>query len=109
MLYSVVATSILGTYGIDTKPLITGIGISGFVVGFALKEIATKYVPPLIRLDASSVMTDCAKYQIESAHFFKLKKTPSISSYSPHTHSTLSGILLVVQRPFKTGWKIKVI
>lgn len=42
MLYSVVVTSVLGTFGIDTKPLITGIGISGFVVGFALKEIATK-------------------------------------------------------------------
>ncbi len=42
MVYSVVVTSVLGTWGIDTKPLITGIGISGFVVGFALKEIATK-------------------------------------------------------------------
>lgn len=63
MVYSVIITSVLGTLGIDTKPLITGIGISGFVVGFALKEIAT---------------------------------------------NTLAGILLVVQRPFRTGWKIKV-
>lgn len=63
MLYSVLVTSVLGTFGIDTKPFITGMGISGFVVGFTLKEVAT---------------------------------------------NTLSGILLVVQHPFKTGWKIKV-
>ena len=42
LVYSVLLTSVLGTFGIDTKPLIAGIGISGFVVGFALKEIATK-------------------------------------------------------------------
>lgn len=31
-----------------------------------------------------------------------------MSIQSHPNHSTLSGILLVLQRPFKTGWKIKV-
>ncbi len=61
--YSLIITSVLGTIGLDTKPIIAGLGVSGFIVGFALKEIAT---------------------------------------------NVLSGILLVFQRPFKTGWKIKV-
>ncbi|TFJ87131.1 hypothetical protein NSK_001465 [Nannochloropsis salina CCMP1776] len=63
VIISMIITSILGTLGLDTKPIIAGLGVSGFIVGFALKEIAT---------------------------------------------NVLSGILLVFQRPFKTGWKIRV-
>lgn len=61
--YSLIITTVLGTIGFDTKPLIAGLGVSGFIVGFALKEIAT---------------------------------------------NMLSGVLLIFQRPIKTGWKIKV-
>ena len=43
-IYSLAGMTALGTIGIDTSPLLTGIGITGFTVGFALKEIATNFL-----------------------------------------------------------------
>lgn len=43
-IYSVALVSTLGTIGVDTKPLVTGLGITGFTIGFALKEIATNFI-----------------------------------------------------------------
>lgn len=37
--YTLGLTSALGTLGIDTKPLVAGISVSGFVIGFTLKEV----------------------------------------------------------------------
>ena len=62
-IYSFVAVSALGTLGVDTNPIITGLGITGFTIGFALKDIATNF---------------------------------------------LSGLMLMTQKPFKTGDKVKV-
>lgn len=42
--YTMVGVSVLGTLGVDTKPVIAGIGITGFTLGFALKEIATNFL-----------------------------------------------------------------
>ncbi|CAF0755200.1 unnamed protein product [Didymodactylos carnosus] len=43
-IYSFVGVTLLGTAGLDTKPLIAGLGITGFTVGFALKEVATNFL-----------------------------------------------------------------
>ena len=43
-IYTVGAVTVLGTLGVDTKPIITGIGVTGFTLGFALKEIATNFL-----------------------------------------------------------------
>ena len=43
-LYTLTAVTVLGTIGVDTKPLIAGIGVTGFTIGFALKEIATNFL-----------------------------------------------------------------
>lgn len=43
-IYSLAAMTTLGTIGIDTTPLLTGIGITGFTIGFALKEVATNFL-----------------------------------------------------------------
>ena len=61
--YSMLTMSALGTLGVDTAPLLTGIGVTGFTIGFALKEIATNF---------------------------------------------LSGVLLVINRPFRKGQHLKV-
>ncbi len=42
--YGLASMTALGTIGIDTTPLLTGIGITGFTIGFALKEIATNFL-----------------------------------------------------------------
>lgn len=63
-IFSLVGMSALGTLGVDTAPLLTGIGVTGFTVGFALKEIATNF---------------------------------------------LSGMLLVISRPFRKGQHLKVL
>lgn len=47
-LYSMLGITVLGTLGVDTKPLITGIGITGFAVGFAIKEIATNFLSGIL-------------------------------------------------------------
>lgn len=62
--YSMMGVTLLGTFGVDTKPFIAGIGVTGFAAGFAMKEIATNYI---------------------------------------------SGVLLVVSKPFKKGQYIKVL
>ena len=62
-IYAIVTVSTLGTLGVDTKPLLTGIGITGFTIGFALKEVATNFI---------------------------------------------SGIFLVINRPFVRGCRIKI-
>lgn len=43
-IYTVGAVTVLGTLGVDTKPIIAGIGVTGFTLGFALKEIATNFL-----------------------------------------------------------------
>jgi len=43
-IYTIAGLTILGTFGVDTKPFITGFGITGFTIGFALKEIATNFL-----------------------------------------------------------------
>ncbi|CAF2088774.1 unnamed protein product [Rotaria magnacalcarata] len=42
--YAIIGVTTLGTLGVDTKPLLAGIGITGFTVGFALKEVATNFI-----------------------------------------------------------------
>lgn len=46
--YSFAGITILGTLGVDTKPLIAGIGVTGFTVGFALKEIAANFLSGIL-------------------------------------------------------------
>jgi len=43
-IYTVAGVTVLGTLGLDTKPIIAGIGVTGFTIGFALKEIATNFL-----------------------------------------------------------------
>ena len=43
-IYAMMGVTTLGTLGVDTKPLLAGIGITGFTVGFALKEVATNFI-----------------------------------------------------------------
>ena len=35
--YTLAGFSLLGTLGVDTKPLVAGLGVGGFTVGFALR------------------------------------------------------------------------
>ena len=35
--YTLAGFSVLGTLGVDTKPLVAGLGVGGFTVGFALR------------------------------------------------------------------------
>ncbi|DBA79324.1 TPA: hypothetical protein ACH3X2_007799 [Trebouxia sp. C0005] len=62
-IYTLGGFSLLGTLGVDTKPLVTGLGVGGFTVGFALRDVATNFV---------------------------------------------SGVLLVLQRPFEKGNRLRV-
>ncbi|KAL3150325.1 hypothetical protein ABBQ32_000170 [Trebouxia sp. C0010 RCD-2024] len=62
-IYTLAGFSLLGTLGVDTKPLVAGLGVGGFTVGFALRDVATNFV---------------------------------------------SGVLLVLQRPFEKGNKLRV-
>ncbi|CAF0781280.1 unnamed protein product [Rotaria sp. Silwood1] len=43
-IYAFIGITTLGTLGVDTKPLLAGIGITGFTIGFALKEVATNFI-----------------------------------------------------------------
>lgn len=43
-LYGMASMTALGTLGIDMTPVLTGIGITGFTIGFALKEITTNFL-----------------------------------------------------------------
>lgn len=43
-IYAFIGVTTLGTLGLDTKPLLTGIGITGFTIGFALREVATNFI-----------------------------------------------------------------
>jgi small-conductance mechanosensitive channel len=43
-IYAFIGVITLGTLGVDTKPLLAGIGITGFTIGFALKEVATNFI-----------------------------------------------------------------
>jgi small-conductance mechanosensitive channel len=43
-IYALLGVTTLGTLGVDTKPLLAGIGVTGFTIGFALKEVATNFI-----------------------------------------------------------------
>eukprot|EP00474_Spongospora_subterranea_P008917 CRZ09375.1 hypothetical protein [Spongospora subterranea] len=45
--YGVVATSLLGTIGVDTAPLLAGLGGAGVTLGFALKDVAANAIAGL--------------------------------------------------------------
>mmetsp|Transcript_7085 Transcript_7085/g.10580 ORF Transcript_7085/g.10580 Transcript_7085/m.10580 type:complete len:185 (-) Transcript_7085:301-855(-) len=47
-LFSIGAISVLGTCGVDTTPIVAGISVTGFTVGFALKEIATNFLSGIL-------------------------------------------------------------
>jgi hypothetical protein len=47
-IYGLAFMSLLGTIGIDTKPMIAGVGITGFTAGFALKEIAGNFLSGML-------------------------------------------------------------
>ncbi|CAM9460965.1 unnamed protein product, partial [Ectocarpus fasciculatus] len=46
--WGMVGATVLGTAGVDTTPLIAGIGVTGFTAGFALKEIATNFLSGIL-------------------------------------------------------------
>ncbi len=43
-IYTFIGITALGTFGVDTKPLLAGLGVTGFTIGFALKEVATNFI-----------------------------------------------------------------
>jgi small conductance mechanosensitive channel len=43
-IYSFLGVTTLGTFGIDTSAIIAGFGVTGFAIGFALKEILTNFL-----------------------------------------------------------------
>jgi len=43
-IYAFIGVTTLGTFGIDTKPLLAGMGITGFTISFALKEVAMNII-----------------------------------------------------------------
>lgn len=47
-IYTLGGFSLLGTLGVDTKPLVAGLGVGGFTVGFALRVSTSKsaFLPP---------------------------------------------------------------
>lgn len=48
--YVLLATTTLGTLGLDTSPLIAGVGITGLTIGFALRDIASNYLSGMLML-----------------------------------------------------------
>ena len=46
--WGIAGATVLGTAGVDTTPLIAGIGVTGFTAGFALKEIATNFLSGIL-------------------------------------------------------------
>ena len=46
--YGFLGITVMGTLGIDTTPIVTGLGITGFTIGFALKEIATNFLSGIL-------------------------------------------------------------
>lgn len=47
-IYTFAALTACGTAGLDTKPFIAGLGVTGFTIGFALKDIATNFLSGLM-------------------------------------------------------------
>ncbi|CAF2877043.1 unnamed protein product [Rotaria sp. Silwood2] len=43
-IYAFIGVTTLGTVDADTKSLLAGIGITGFTIDFALKEVATNFI-----------------------------------------------------------------
>ena len=64
VVYGFGTLTLLGTLGIDTRPLLAGAGVTGFAIGFAMREVASNF---------------------------------------------LSGILLIINRPFQRGEVIHVL
>lgn len=50
IMYTVGITSALGSIGVDIRAVITGLGISGFAIGFAMKDIISNFLAGLLIL-----------------------------------------------------------
>lgn len=42
------AITVAGTLGVDTKPLVTGLGVTGVTIGFALRDIAHNFISGML-------------------------------------------------------------
>ncbi|CAF1054607.1 unnamed protein product [Adineta ricciae] len=58
-IYAFISVSALGTLGVDTKPLLAGIGITGFTIGFALKEVATNFISGIFLVISKPFVRGC--------------------------------------------------
>jgi hypothetical protein len=100
--YGLGAMSLLGTVGVDTSPLLAGVGITGITVGFAVKEVATNFLSGAMLVMGRHVRKGqrirllCAPYPnvegvVESLDWRNvvLRQTPSsLSSFTQHSSST---------------------
>ena len=58
-IYAFISVTALGTLGVDTKPLLAGIGITGFTIGFALKEVATNFISGIFLVISKPFVRGC--------------------------------------------------
>jgi len=58
-IYAFIGVTTLGTLGFDTKPLLAGIGITGFTIGFALKEVATNFISGIFLVISKPFVRGC--------------------------------------------------
>lgn len=48
--YGLAAVTLLGTLGIDTKPILAGAGITGATIGFAAKDVISNFMAGILTL-----------------------------------------------------------
>ena len=58
-IYTFVGMTALGTFGVDTKPLLAGLGITGFTIGFALREVATNFISGIFLVVSKPFVRGC--------------------------------------------------
>ena len=64
-IYTLGGFSLLGTLGVDTKPLVAGLGVGGFTVGFALRVSTSQsallppaHLPALLQI-SNCISSEC--------------------------------------------------
>jgi small-conductance mechanosensitive channel len=58
-IYAFIGMTALGTFGVDTKPLLAGLGITGFTIGFALREVATNFISGVFLVISKPFVRGC--------------------------------------------------
>ena len=105
--WAFIGTAALGTAGVDTGPLVAGLGVSSLVVGFAVKDVASNFMAGqslrVLSCWHISLFSPCISLARRDHPSLHLRKDPTYTS-----PTNTGAVLMMTGRQLEKGMRVKV-